>query len=451
MNMKKNNLTEGPIFKSLLLFSLPMIVTNSINLVFHATDVAILAAFADGPAVAAVGACGTLITLMVSLFTGLATGSNVLIAKRIGAKDEEGTRRAVGTSLTIGLLSGIFLLIVAQLFARTFLKLMDCPDDLLDMSTLYMRIYFFGSPILMLNSFAMATLRSSGDSVRPMIYSILSGATNLLGNIVFVAIFDMTVSGVAISTVLASLLSLVLTLIRLARNRGLCQVKVNQLRLRKIELFEIARVGLPTCLCSLSFYAANVSLASAVNSLGTKYVTANSISGQFDGFIYTVGAAIAAATSVMVAQNYGAKRFDRIHKTIRASFAYGTTVSLFLGTIFVIFSRPLLGILSDDAEVISIAQDRMTLLCLTYFITTHMEIFASSLRALKRQKWTMVVGFICGFCIRILWRYLIWPLSPSLPFLFSCFYVSAFVAVIIYLFVYIHAMKKFASENTIPA
>ena len=445
--MRKNSLVQGSIFKALLLFSLPMMITNTVSIMFHAADVAVLALLVDGPAVAAVGACGSIITLLVSVFTGLSSGANVLISKRVGAGDGEGTRRAVGTSLVIGLCSGIILMIIGCLFSRQILTLMHCQADVLDMATLYMTIYFVGMPIRMLNSFATAILRSSGDSVRPMYYMIISGVTNVGANFFFVAVCNMTVEGVALATMLSSALTLSLTLIRLFRDKGICRVELKQLRIRKTEFFEIVRVGVPTCFCSIFFYIASVVLTSCVNSMSTEAMTASSISGQFDGVIYTVGAAIATATSVMVAQNYGARQIDRIPKIMRTGVIYGTSVSLTLGITFVLFSDFLLGLLSDSPKVIDIAKDRMTLLCLSYFVTTIMEVMSFSLRALKRQKSTMVVGAICGMGMRCLWAWFVWPLYPTLWMLYSIFAISALVAIIIYVFVYVDAMKKIRLEE----
>ena len=441
--MKKISLTRGAIFKALFIFSLPMIITNLVSVLFHAADVAVLAILVDGPAVAAVGACGSLITLMVTLFTGFATGANVLISKRIGAEDSEGTKKAVGTSMVIGLLSGILLLMIAQIFARKLLIFMNCQPDVLDMATLYMRIYFLGMPITMLNSFAVSVLRAAGDSTRPMLYMIISGVANVLANIFFISVCHMTVEGVALATVLSNTLSLVFTLIKLFKEKGMCRVEAKHLRLRKNELFEIVRVGIPTCFCSLFFFSANTILSAKVNSMGTAAMTANSISGQFDGIIYTVGAAIASAASIMIAQNFGARQFDRIKKTIRTSIIYVSAVSIILGSFFVLFAEQLLGILSDDSNVIAIAKDRMTLLCLTYFVTSIMEVFSFSLRSLKREKSTMVVGGICGFGMRSIWAFFIWPMHPTLPMLFACFPISAFVAILIYIGVYKNTKKEF--------
>jgi len=439
--MQKSRLTQGSIFKSLVIFSLPMMLSNTLNLLFHAADVAVLAYFADSTAVAAVGACGSLITLMVSLFTGLSTGASVLVSKRIGAHDRSGATRAICTALTIGVLSGFFLMIVSLIFARKFLVLMNCQPDVLDMATLYMKIYFLGSPIMMLNTFATASLTASGDSKHPMFYSILSGVTNVVANIFFVKVCNLHVAGVAIATVGSAAISMVLVLTKLFGKTGYCSAEQRRLKINRNDLFEIVKVGVPTCLCSLSFFLANVILASAVNSISTEAMTANSISGQFDGFIYTVGAAIASATSVMVAQNYGARQLSRIRKAIAIGVAYVTVVSITLGTLFVIFAEPILRLLSDSDSVIAIAKDRMTLLCLTYFVTSIMEVFAFSLRAMKQQKCTMVVGAVCGFGIRCLWRFFVWPLNPTLSMLFACYAISALAAIIIYVVIYRNTLK----------
>ena len=444
--MKNNLLTKGPIFKALVIFSLPIIVTNTINILFHAADVAVLAFFSGDADVAAVGACGSLITLMVSLFTGFATGASVLISKRVGANDDQGTKKAIGTALSIGFLSGVFLMIVSLIFARRFLILMNCQPDVLDAATLYLKIYFLGSPIMMLNSFAVGGVSASGDSTRPMIYSMLSGVINVCLNVVFVAVFHLSVTGVAMATVFSAAVSLTLVLIRLFKGDGGCRAEIASLRINKNDLLEIVKVGIPTCLCSLSFFLANVILSSAVNSISTDAMTANAISSQFDGVIYTVGAAIASATSVIVAQNYGAHNIERIKKAILIGCTYATSISLLLGSVFVIFADPMLRILSDSESVVAIAKDKMIFLCLTYFITSIMEVFSFSLRAIKRQLSTMIVGFVCGLGIRCFWRYFIWPANPTLSMLFSCYAVSAFVAIIIYLFVYRFALKTIHRE-----
>ena len=449
MTLKDNMMTKGSVFKAVFMFSLPLIVSNTINILFHAADVAVLAFFAEDADVAAVGACGSLINIMVALFTGFASGAGVLISKRVGANDEQGTKKAIGTSLCIAFLSGIFLMTISFLFARKFLILMNCQPDMLDAATLYLKVYFLGSPIMMLNSFAIGGVSASGDSTRPMIYSMLSGVINVILNIVFVAVFRLAVAGVAMATVFSAAVSLILVLIRLFKGNGRCKAEFTSLRINKNDLLEIVKVGIPTCLCSLSFYLANIVLASAVNSISTDAMIAYSISNQFDTIVYIVGVAIASATSVVVAQNYGAHNIERIRKAIRIGVGYTAAVSLLLGSIFAIFAEPMLRILSDSESVIALAKDKMVFLCLTYFVTSIMEVLAFSMRAIGHQLSTMIVGAVCGLGIRCLWRYFAWPINPTLSMLYTSFTVSAVVAIVIYLFVYRSAMKKCAVKSNL--
>lgn len=441
------DLTNDQIFKTLVLYSIPLIVTNVVQILFNAADVAVLSLMAGDLPVAAVGACGSLITLLVSLFTSFATGANVLVARRIGAQDEDGVRRATGTALVIGFGSGIILMVIALIFARQFLILMQCQSDVLDMATVYMRIYFLGMPITMLYNFVAAILRASGDSVRPMTYMLISGVLNVGLNVFFVGVVGLTVEGVAIATVLSHLVSLILGLIALARSKGVCKIEAKHLRISRYEFSEMLKIALPSCLGALSFYVANVIISTAINSMSTEAMTANAISSQFDGIIYTAGCAIASAAMTMVGQNLGAGRLDRIRKTMKMSVAYVTAVSLFLGVAFVLLAEPLLYILTDSPAVVEIAKDRMTLLCLTYFVTSIMEVFSFSLRSLHRQKAVMIVSAICGFGIRSCWVWFVWPLYPTLSMLFSSYAVSALIAIVFYLFIYRSAMKKFKTDS----
>lgn len=442
----RKDLLNGRIFKTLALYSMPLIITNVVQILFNAVDVAVLSLMAGDLPVAAVGACGSLITLLVSLCTGFSTGANVLVARRIGAQNEDGVRRAAGTALVIGFCSGVILMVIALAFARQFLILMRCQPDVLDMATLYMKIYFMGMPITMLYNFVASILRASGDSVRPMTYMLIAGVLNVALNVLFVGVLGLTVEGVAIATVLSQLVSLVLGLTALARSKGACRIEARHLRIRRQEFSQMLRIAVPSCLGALSFYVANVIISSAVNSMSTEAMTANAISGQFDGVIYTVGCAIAGATMTMVGQNLGAGRLDRIRKTMRISVAYVTAVSLLLGIAFVLLAEPLLHILTDTPKVVEIAKDRMTLLCLTYFITSIMEVFSFSLRSLRRQKDVMIVSAICGFGVRCAWVWFVWPLRPTLSMLFASFAVSALTAIIFYLFIYRSAMRKLEEE-----
>ena len=436
-------LTEGKVFRTLFIYSLPLILTNVVQLLFHAADVTVLGIMVDDNAVAAVGACGPIISLLVSLFASFATGANILIAKHVGAKNEARGRRATGTAIIIGFLSGIIMMIIALIWARDILVLMKCQADVLDTAVTYMRIYFLGMPIIMLYNFVAAILRSVGDSLRPMIYMLVAGCVNIGLNIFFIAVCNMTVTGVALATLISNLVSLILALIAMLKNKGYCKIELKNLRVFKNEFKEIVKIGIPACLCSLSFYIANLFMSAGVNSISSDAMTANAIAGQFDAIVYNVGMSIAIACMSMVGQCYGAGLIDRIKKTVGVSAVYATVASLSLGTVFVICSDFLLDIMTDSASVIAIGKEQLTVVCLTHFITSLMEVLSFSLRALKRPNCTMVVGFICGFGVRVLWATVIWKaLGGAVSTLFFAYGVSAFCAMVIYAVIFAGVIKK---------
>jgi Na+-driven multidrug efflux pump len=306
-----------------------------------------------------------------------------------------------------------------------------------------MRIYFLGMPVIMLYNFVGAILRSVGDSLRPMIYMIIAGVVNIGLNIFFVAVCDLTVEGVALATFLSNLVSLILASVALFKNKGYCRIEFKNLRIFSCEFKEIVKIGIPACLCSLSFYIANLFMSAGVNSISPDAMTANAIAGQFDAIVYNVGMSIAIACMSMVGQCYGAGLFKRIKKTILISAAYATVASLSIGSLVVIFSENLLGIMTDNALIIAIGKEQLITVCFTHFITSLMEVFSFSLRALKRPNCTMVVGFICGFGVRTLWVTAIWELvGRTVGTLFLAYGVSAFCALVIYVILFIQTMKR---------
>jgi len=436
-------LTEGKIFKTLFIYSLPLILTNVVQLLFHAADVTVLGIMVDDSAVAAVGACGPIISLLVSLFASFATGANILIAKHVGAKDEVRGRKATGTALIIGFLSGIIMLIIAEIWARDILILMKCQPSVLDQAVKYMRIYFVGMPVIMLYNFVAAILRSVGDSLRPMIYMLISGVVNIGLNIFFVAVCNLTVEGVALATFLSNLVALILALIALFRNKGYCKVELKSLRIFKGEFKEIVKIGVPACLCSLSYYIANLFVSAGLNSISEEAMSAGAFAGQFDAIVYNVGMSIAIGCMSMVGQCYGAGLIPRIKKTVLVSAVYATVASLSLGAIVVLFSNQLLGIMTDNPTVIDIGREQLITVCFTHFITSLMEVFSFSLRALKRPNCTMVVGFICGFGVRTFWVTVIWDLvGRTVGTLYLAYGVSAFCALVIYIVLFAQTMKR---------
>jgi len=416
-------------------------------MLFHMADTAILGIMAGDAEVAAVGACGSLISLIVCLVSGYSSAANVVISRHVGARDQQRSRAAAGTALALGFLSGVILMVVVLIFSRRFLLMTNCQPDILGMADLYMKIYFLGMPITMLYNFCASILRAVGDSVRPMIYMIISGVSNVGLNIVFVGAFHLTVSGVALATVLSNAIALVLILIALAKNEDYCKVERKNLRLRKAELLEMIRIGIPTCAAGLSFYFGEVVVTSAVNLISTDAMTANAISAQLDRINYTVGSSIAVAVGVMISQNFGAGNFGRIRKIMRVGSLYCISVTMGVGLAVVGLSDIFIGLFTDSDIIVNLTKERLFLLALTNFVTCAMEVFSNSVRALKCPKYLLIVGILCGFLIRSCWAWFVWPLCKTLPFLFICFPLSTFIGTVIYVFVYKSAIKN--EENRV--
>ena len=444
--MDKSQMTCGNVFSTLFKFSLPLIIINIVQLLFHSADVAVLGIMATDADVAAVGACGSLISLLLCVFGGYSSAANVVIAKRVGAQDVEGARRATGTALLVGLTSGVMLMAVTEIFAERFLIMMNCQPDVLPLATLYLRIYFAGMPVIMMYNFVAAILRATGDSVRPMIYMISSGALNVVLNVIFVGFLNMAVAGVALATVLSNVAALTAALVTLVRNRDYCKVELKNLRFRRTELLEIIKIGVPSCLCGVFFYLGEVIVVSAMNSISTDAMTANAVASQLDRFTYSIGSSIATASGVMVAQNYGAGRFERVPKIMNTAVFYLTAVIVVLSCILTLFSTAILSIFTDSDAAIELAKQRFILLTFTNFITCASEVMSNAVRALKRPRSLLAVGLVCGLLIRSVWAYFVWPALGTIPMLFICFPLSTLVGCVIYAVVYRGAMREIRKE-----
>ena len=440
--MKSVDLTSKSVFKTLFFFSLPLIANNLVQLLFHAADVAVLAVMTNDAAVAAVGACGPIINILLSLFSGLTAGANIIVARLVGAKREQDARRATGTALTASFVGGIALMILAEVFAEAFLSAINCQPDVLHDAALYMRIYFLGIPIILLYNTVSALFRAIGDNVRSMTYIMLAGVLNFALNIFFVGVCGLTVSGVALATILSNAVALALVLVSLFKNKDYCKVERKNLRIHKKELFAIFGIGIPASLGALCFYISNIFIAAAVNGLSTDAMTANTISSQFDNVVYSVGLSVAVSCGALVGQAMGARKLDRISQTIRVASLYTCAISLSTGAFFVLLSTPLLGFLTDSPTVIEIAKEKLIVLCFTYFITSLMEVFSSALRPMGLSHSVTAVCFVCGLCIRSAWALFIAPLHNTLGMIYLSYPVSALCAFLAYIVLFLVQKKR---------
>ena len=305
-NTRTGDLTSGPMLQKIILFSLPLAASSILQLLFNAADVVVVGRFAGSTALAAVGSNGALINLLVNLFVGLSLGANVVAARCFGAKDDEGVHNTVQTSVTLGLVSGFLLAVVGFFAARALLELMSCPEDVIGLSTLYLKIYFIGMPMTMLYNFSSALLRAVGDTRRPLFCLAVAGLINVVLNLVFVILFSMSVAGVALATIISQTVSACMVTALLVKEKGPLHLDLGHLGFHAGALGQILRIGLPAGLQSTVFSLSNVVIQSAVNSFGSIVVAGNSAASNLEGFVYTAMNAFAQAVerSINIVKTY---------------------------------------------------------------------------------------------------------------------------------------------------
>ena len=325
MNNKRKNknytldLTEGSIIKKLLLFSLPLIASSILQLFFNAADVIVVGNYAGDNSLAAVGSNGSIINLLTNVFMGLSVGVNVLVARYFAAKQENELRKTVHTAITVSVLSGIALAVIGIAAARQILTWMQSPKEVIELSALYLRIYFLGMPAMMAYNFGAAILRGVGDTKRPLYYLSFAGVVNVILNGVFVIVFHMDVAGVALATVISQCISAVLVLRCLAKEEGGIRLQKEYLHIDKSTFLQILRIGLPAGVQGSLFSLSNVVIQSSINSFGAIVVAGNSAAANIEGFVYVAMNAFAQAIVAFISQNLGAGKYERINRFLQRS------------------------------------------------------------------------------------------------------------------------------------
>lgn len=443
MRKREVNMLEGSIAKGLLSISIPIMIMNVLQSLFNIIDMTVLKSYdQSGVAVGAVGVCGTLITLITGLVIGISAGANVVVARFIGEGNREKVERAVGTSFAIALTGGVLLLVIGISFAETFLSWNNCPVELLPQATAYFRLYFTGVPLLLVYNFCAAVLRAAGDSGRPMLFVIVGGVVKLLCNILFVAIFDMSVTGVALATIISWSVMMALGVLALLTNKGIIRLKISAIRFYKRETRAVLRIGVPAGLQQGLYSLANVVISAAVNSFGPDAATGISIANNFDGILYQISTAPALAVMSYVSQNVGAGNIKRASKSVGRGILITVTLGATFGALSAIFSGQLSSIMSDSPAVIAYSQQKMIIISSTYFICGINEIMGSSLRGMGRPNVATVSTLIFMCALRFLWVYLIFPLYPNLTFLYLVWPISWVMSIILLLCYYFPTLEK---------
>ncbi|MBQ3119029.1 MAG: MATE family efflux transporter [Clostridia bacterium] len=448
MKRKNVDMLSGSIIKGLLSMAIPIMIMNVMQNIFNMIDMTALEFFSDDRSVGAVGACGSLISLCTSLLIGLSAGSNVVVAKRIGSGDRDRADKAVMTSLLISIAGGILLGVVGVTFAETFLKMTNCPEELLTKATIYFKIYFLGIPILMFYNFCASILRATGDTKRPMYFLILGGVIKVTFTIFFITVFDMTVEGVAIATAISFFVISLLAFITLYRSTDIIHIDFHKIRFDIRELKEILYIGIPSGLQTGMYSFANVMIVATVNSFGADATTGVAIANQFDGILYQITYAPSLAVIPYVAQNIGAKNFKRVKQVVLRAILIATAFGTTFGSLPAIFSGQLASIMASSDAVIAFAQQKMILISSTYFICGINEIMGGLLKGMGKPIFPTVSTFIFMCLFRFLWVYAIYPLFPqNLTFLYLVWPVGWILSIITLLIVYFPAIKKLERQN----
>ena len=404
--MKKSyeiDMCDGPLLSKILLFSVPLMMSGILQLLFNAADIIVVGRFAGSSALAAVGSTSSLINLLINVFVGLSVGVNVLVAKYYGGQREKDMSETVHTAVLTSLLSGLFLVILGGIAARPLLHLMGTPDDVLDQAVLYMRIYFLGMPVLMVYNFGAAILRAIGDTRRPLYFLFMAGVVNVALNLFFVIGLGMGVDGVGWATVISEHVSALLVLKSLMEAPGALKLNLKELRIHPKKLKRIVKIGLPAGMQGAIFSISNVLIQSSVNSFGSIAMAGNTASANIEGFVYTAMNAVYQTNLSFTSQNLGGRKYSRINRIMYICLAVVTVVGITLGITAVLAGDLLLGIYSSDAQVLRYGMLRLEIICGTYFLCGIMDCMVGSLRGLGYSVIPMFVSLTgaCGF--RVLW------------------------------------------------
>lgn len=436
------DMCHGPLVGKMLAFSVPLIFSGILQLLFQAVDTVVVGRFAGPNSLAAVGSTTALINLLINLFVGLSVGANVLIAQYYGAKREQDVRDTLHTAIALSLACGVILAFIGWFASGQLLRWMDTPDEVWKLATLYMKIYFLGMPMSMLYNFGSAILRAMGDTRRPLYFLMISGVINAGLNLLFVIVFHMDVAGVAAATVISQCISAGLVALCLMGQEGCFHLELRQLRIHRDKALRIICTGLPAGLQGVIFALSNVLIQSSVNSFGSVAMAGNSAAASVEGFIYMSMNAYHHTALNFVSQNYGAGEYGRIKTVMRNSLIMVTVVGLGMGLTCYGFAPVLLSVYSSDAEVISYGIIRMSVISTSYFLCGIMDVMVGTLRGMGYAVMPMVVSLVGACGLRILWIYTIFRQVHTLTNLYLSYPVTWTITFCVHMICFLVVMRK---------
>lgn len=437
-------MTEGSIFPKLVKFAFPLILSSVLQLLFNAADIVVVGRYAGDNSLAAVGSTSSMVNLLVNFFLGLGVGCNVVAANFLGAGKKEELNKTVHTSIVLSLVGGLLLTAVGIAFSRQMLILMGSPENVLPLSTLYLKFFFGGITATIVYNFGAALLRAKGDTKRPLYILLVAGVINVILNLIFVICFKMDVAGVAFATVLSQIFSAFCVILILVKEDDEFRLEFKKLHIDKVIFRRIIKIGLPAGFQGMLFSFSNVIIQSSVNSFGEIMVAGNSAAQSIEGFIYISMNSFAQGTLTFAGQNMGAHRFDRIKKLILIAEGIVILVGLTLGLLAFSFGRSLLGIYSVNPDVIDAGMLRLSVILITYFTCGMMDCMASAIRGIGHSVLPMIVTLVgaCGLRMIYIFTFFQIPKFHSFQSIFYSYPLSWVVTFVFLSVSFICIMKQ---------
>lgn len=439
---KQVDMLHGSLWKKIIVFAIPIALTNLVSMLFNSADVAVVGQFAGSRAIAAVGANAPVINLIVNVFFGLSVGANVFIAENLGRGDKENVSKATHSAILVALITGLFITIVGLFIARPILQLVDVPADAIDMAETYLKIYFLGMPFIMLYYFENAIFRSMGDTRTPLIVLVIAGVINIGLNFMFVAGFGMDVDGVAIATVVSNVISAVVLFIMLRRRTDEFHLDFRKFKLHWPVVKKFITIGVPAGFQGAVFSISNVIIQGFINQLGTQVVAASTAAYYFEMYSYCFANACGHASTTFVGQNWGGNDLSRCRKSIRICIFLGIASSLVVGAVFGTFSDFFLTIYTNEPEVIALASMRLKIIVYFTWLSAINDVIVASLRVFGRTIMPTVIYIlsICG--VRLGWLLTVFAANPKYEYICVVYPMSWFASNVAVLIAYVIVLKQ---------
>ena len=446
---KKMDIINGPIVKNIIFFAIPIFLTSSFQQLFNAADIIVCGKFVGSTALAAVGANTQIINLFINSFMGLSIGANVLIANYIGAGKTHKIHNVVHTAMTFAFIFGFILMIVGLLFSRNILLFLGTPSEILIAATVYLQIIFMAIPFIVVYNFGAAILRSIGDTRRPLIILTFTGMLNVVMNVFFVVFFGLGVTGVALATAIANVINAIVVVVLLIREKSDIKYNIKEWIIVPDSLYKIMKIGIPSAISGMVFSTSNLCVQSAINSLGTKTIAANTAALNIESFTFYITTAFSQACLTILSQNYGAEKFGRCKKIVKACILMAM---LFIGIIILIiklFTNQFLLIFTNDIEVIEIAKIRLGIVTALSFIQPIYEIYGSALRVL-RHPYIQTVAVIFGIIVfRVLWVFTVFPVYPNYVTICAVYPISWAILIVFMFTAYMTIGRKMLRHGVV--